>query len=108
MDSMICRGSVGWIVPAALALSALVAQAQPISEAEASSPATMLQYRSVFIQYQAFNPQPVTPWRETNDVVETIGGWRAYAKEARPPAEVEKTTIAPASVDSHHDHRSKP
>lgn len=41
-----------------------------------------LPYQSVFSGYQSFKEQPVSSWREINDEVEKIGGWRAYASEA--------------------------
>lgn len=40
-------------------------------------------YRSTFEGYQPFNDQPVGAWKAANDTVGRIGGWRAYAKEAR-------------------------
>lgn len=40
-------------------------------------------YQSVFGGYQSYKEQPVSSWREVNDEVEKIGGWRAYAGEAR-------------------------
>ncbi|MFA6903253.1 MAG: hypothetical protein WC236_09235 [Gallionellaceae bacterium] len=41
-----------------------------------------LPYQSVFGAYQFYQEQPVSSWREVNDEVEKIGGWRAYAREA--------------------------
>ena len=40
-------------------------------------------YRSVFSQYRRFDEQPMSPWAEANETVGRIGGWRAYAREAR-------------------------
>ncbi len=57
-----------------------------------------LHYNSVFTGYQAFNDQPVAPWRTTNDTVEKIGGWRAYAKEA----------ALPDAPPAHGNHGAKP
>lgn len=41
-----------------------------------------LPYQSVFGGYQSYQEQPVSSWRDVNDEVEKIGGWRVYAREA--------------------------
>lgn len=46
---------------------------------------TPLAFDSVIAQFPAHEEQAVAPWRETNDTVEKIGGWAAYAKEAQMP-----------------------
>ena len=76
----------------ALALAAGSVMAQ-------SAPQT---YRSVFEDYRPFTEDKVTPWREANDAVRDIGGWRAYAREAQgtaPPAA--QAASAPASAAAH-------
>ena len=45
-----------------------------------------LYFLSTFTHYQRFSEQPLLPWREANDAVEKIGGWRFYAREATLPA----------------------
>ncbi len=42
-----------------------------------------LTYRSTFDTYQRFTDEKVGSWRDANDTVGRIGGWRAYAKEGR-------------------------
>ncbi len=44
-------------------------------------PAPPIVYQSTFTQYQPWTDEPVQSWREANDQVGRIGGWRAYAKE---------------------------
>ncbi|MBA3772767.1 MAG: hypothetical protein H0X13_09870 [Ramlibacter sp.] len=39
-------------------------------------------YRSALEGYQSYSEDKMVPWRETNDTVGKVGGWRAYAKEA--------------------------
>ena len=93
-----------WVLSLGLALIASVAFAQ-----EAPSPLVKeLKYSSVFSQYQGFKEQPVSSWRETNDVVEKIGGWRAYAKEARLPDTVDKAATLPNKIEIHGEHGRKP
>jgi len=49
----------------------------------ASSPCEKaLAYCSALEKHQPYQAQPVQPWREANDTVGRIGGWRAYAREA--------------------------
>jgi hypothetical protein len=71
----------GW--PAALVLAAGVAVAQTATSypAQLAVPA----FDSVFDEYRKFDDQPVSSWREANDTVGRIGGWRAYAREAHQP-----------------------
>ena len=40
-------------------------------------------YRSAFEGYQSYTDEPVQSWRESNDTVGKIGGWRVYAREAQ-------------------------
>jgi hypothetical protein len=64
-----------------MALSMPLAHAQDRSAAVAPATAE-LQYRSTFEGYRGYNEQAVTSWREANDKVGKIGGWRSYAREA--------------------------
>lgn len=76
------RPKVMWL-PAAWLLGGLAqAQAPAAPAAAAQPPADALTYRSALADYQSYQAQPVRPWRETNDEVGRIGGWRAYAREA--------------------------
>lgn len=44
-----------------------------------------LLYISAFSHYQYFRDQPLLSWKETNDNVGKIGGWRFYTREAAEP-----------------------
>ena len=48
-------------------------------DAQATTPA--LHYQSPLRAYQGFTEQPLHDWREANDLVGRIGGWRTYAQE---------------------------
>lgn len=83
--------SFHWLVPVALTVALPMAFAQsssqpttPDSKSAAPSSVT-LSYRSAFADYRAYSEQPVVSWVDANDKVDKIGGWRAYAKEARQP-----------------------
>ncbi|HUG24124.1 hypothetical protein [Piscinibacter sp.] len=75
--------------------SGAVAQAAP-PQPGASAPSSSL------AGYRRYAEQPVEPWRESNDRVGRIGGWRAYAREAAgnaPPA-----ASVPAPGGAHEGH----
>lgn len=61
-------------------------------DAKAAVPA--LVYRSALSTYRPYAEQAVGSWREANETVNRVGGWRTYAREAREP----QPTAAPASV----------
>ncbi len=48
----------------------------------ARTPAAPGEYRSALEGYQPYSEDKMLPWKEANDTVGKIGGWRAYAKEA--------------------------
>lgn len=78
-------------LPAALLAAALTAQAQPAAQIarpdpldpRASVPA--LAYASSFSGYRRLGEEKPVSWREANDTVTRIGGWRVYAREAQQP-----------------------
>lgn len=82
--------------------TAVVAQAAP----------TALPYRSVFDGYQPFTDEKLKSWKDSNNTVEKIGGWRAYAKEAAEPASADTQTPAatpasPAAAPNPHAGHGK-
>lgn len=94
-----------WLLPATLAWACATAAAQasptPPSARPAADPidatATVspLVYRSALTAYRRFADNEPVPWREANDRVGRIGGWRAYAREASAP-EVPPSTTPPS------------
>ena len=70
-------------------------------DAKAQVPAT--RYESSFAQFRRIGDDKPVAWREANDAVARIGGWRVYAREAQQPdpAAAEKPAApaqAPASA----------
>ena len=47
--------------------------------------------------YRAFKDEPVAPWREVNDRVGRIGGWKVYAREQMQPAPAQSAPAAGAA-----------
>jgi hypothetical protein len=50
---------------------------------DASAAVPVTAYKSSLGAYRAQTEQEVAPWRDSNDTAARIGGWRAYAREAR-------------------------
>jgi hypothetical protein len=65
----------------ALALSGGAIPAPSQAATAASAPLAIPPYASVFAGYRRFDDQSVQPWRASNDTVERVGGWSAYARE---------------------------
>ncbi|HTD05511.1 hypothetical protein [Undibacterium sp.] len=52
---------------------------------DAQAPVPPLRYQSTLQTYRPLAEQEVSDWRELNDAAGRVGGWRAYAKQARQP-----------------------
>lgn len=81
---------------------ALIAMA-PAAGAQTAAPAAT-GYRSPFEGYQRFTQEEVGSWKAANDNVGRIGGWREYAKEARPPAASAPAEAPGSSRPPHAGH----
>ena len=68
--------------------------------------ALALRYDSAFSRYKPYRDEKATPWRDANDIVTQIAGWRAYAKEAQQPDNV--APIAPATPTRAQPQTTKP
>lgn len=86
---------------ATLAVTSL-AQADPVaSRPDVAALPTKLQYRSAITAYQGYTDQPVQSWREANDQVGRIGGWRAYAREKPEAGHAKQAPERPAHSGRH-------
>lgn len=91
---------------------ALTAAAQPATRSAADpldpkAQVPQVSYRSAFDGYKGFSDTKLLSWREANDTVARIGGWRVYAREAQP-AEPQPTVqpVGPAPAASHSGHKT--
>ncbi len=90
-----------WLAPVALFFVATTLQAQSGSRAtigdplDARAPVPPLVHESSLAQYRKFSDEPVISWREANETVNRIGGWRAYSREANEP---DKTPLGKPST----------
>jgi len=82
------------LLPAALTIAAAAAAAQgatappprPVADPlEATAAVPPMVYRSTLSTFGRRAADEPVPWREANDRVGRIGGWRAYAREANAP-----------------------
>ena len=85
----------------AVALPTAVAPVSPATPSTSS-----LRYESVFARYQSYRDEKTGSWREANETVDRIGGWRAYAKEAQQPDSV--APIAPITPALPEPKTTKP
>ena len=107
------------VPPLALAMlfavtpASALAQAGPEPVAARTDPSDVnvrvpqIEYRSTFTTYGAYADQEVKDWRESNDIVGRVGGWRAYAREAREQKPAANSSVAQASAggaDGAHKH----
>ena len=118
-------GSLPWLLlPAALAALALLATPGPtVAQTERPVPrpdplnpraaVPPLVHGSALASYRRLAEVPVGSWREANDQVARIGGWRAYAREANEPqvpaaAPAAAASTPPARLPGHVGHRDPP
>jgi hypothetical protein len=81
------------LLPGAAALAQVTSTpASRPDPADAAVATPALQHRSALEANRRVNAE-ATPlaWREANERVERIGGWRAYAREAQAPAPAAST-----------------
>jgi hypothetical protein len=80
-----------WLMPAALCAATLSAHAQSTTQDAKSDPldpkasVPTIAYESSFSRYRRLGDEKAVSWREANDTVARIGGWRVYTREAQQP-----------------------
>jgi hypothetical protein len=55
-----------------------------------------LVYQSSFQNYQRYSASDIQTWRQTNDTVKDIGGWREYAKEIAQEPDTKPSSANPS------------
>jgi hypothetical protein len=84
-----------------IALFSLCALAQqpatPVAQITLKPSESALQFNSVFDRYQSFKSEKVGSWRDANDTVNRVGGWREYLKQSQQPEATETITPKPSS-----------
>lgn len=95
-----------------LAALGVSAQTRPVSQPIAEPAAVRAiagaePYRSALEGYRPFNEEKVLPWKETNDTVGRIGGWKVYAREAQGEGAETATQLPVADPHAGHGEKSK-
>ena len=91
--------------------AAAAPKADPL-DPKAAVPAPV--YRSAFEGYKPYTDEIAGNWKEANDTVGKIGGWRVYARQAREPdaaagnAASTRPEPAKSMPGSHLGHGGKP
>lgn len=81
----------------AVALAQTPTRSTPPDPLDPQAAVPPAQYRSALAAYRPLAEAPVGSWKEANERVNRIGGWRAYAREAAAPA-----PTAPAAPAHRH------
>ena len=82
---------------ALLSVQAIQAQAVPEESTQPQpSSSVNLRYQSPLDGYRRYTESGIQPWQQSNQTVQGIGGWKAYAREA-PPA-----PAVPEKAPQHH------
>ncbi|GAB3758831.1 hypothetical protein GCM10028796_05090 [Ramlibacter monticola] len=99
---------------AALSLAAAAAAQSPpaaVTGGEPQLPVAPMSYSAPLSGYQPFSDEQVQSWRDANDMVGRIGGWREYARESQQSGGAAPASVAPASApaaptghDGHANH----
>ena len=107
LAAIACASVTAPVIAPAIAQPAPAAPAAPpasstrLDPTDARVPVPQVQHRSALAGYRALTDVPAIPWREANDTVTRIGGWRSYAREARAP---QPPASAPAAAPMQHKH----
>ena len=67
-----------------------------------------LAYKSAFEGYQPFTDDKTVNWKEANDNVARIGGWRAYAKQSQEVDSKPSNKPVPATKPGETVPKGKP
>lgn len=79
----------------------------------AKADVAVVTHRSALDRYRPAGEVKVGSWKDANETVARIGGWRAYAREASQPDSASGTgpgggaANPPAKPDSAHGHHGK-
>jgi hypothetical protein len=82
-----------------LGVSSMAAHSQTDSPPQPAQPPAIFQ--SAMEGYKPYTDDKTVDWKAANDTTASIGGWRAYAKEAAAPAvQASPPSAPPAATDT--------
>lgn len=81
-----------------------------LAQTPAPAPVTPTSYgfQSALEGYQPYTDEKIQSWKEANDAVGKIGGWRVYAKEAQQVQQAPAAPGAASQPDPHAGHGKPP
>ena len=91
------QGTLPMASPASSSRPASSGPADPLNPQAQVPPAV---YISPLAGYRRLSEDKPVPWKEANETVNRIGGWRAYAREAQQPEAA--APARPASAPHRH------
>lgn len=91
--------------PLASAQVATTLKGLPPDPLDPQAPVPALHHRSSLAAYPRQAEPAVGEWREANERVHRIGGWRVYAREAAAPSPAPASAPPPASPSTPSPHR---
>ncbi len=101
--SLVRRSTALRSLVAALIWLPAVAMGRP-DPLDPAAPVPPLTHTSALTTAPSLSETPVGSWREANDTVNRIGGWRAYAREAKEPEAPPPAPVAPGKPAAGHSH----
>jgi len=89
------------VLLACLYLRSAWAQSEIKPEVSNAEKPVELVYQSSFNNYQRYSASDIEAWKQANDTVKDIGGWREYEKEIAQDPDTKPSSANP----SHGAHR---
>jgi hypothetical protein len=93
----LARARLFRMAAACLCASAVWAPAAPAAELQATEP----EASAPFTRYQGWRDEPLQDWRQANERVGEVGGWRTYLRESQ---QVDDGSDSGQSQPGHHGH----
>jgi hypothetical protein len=81
-------------------VSVVTAQVVTLPRSPENASEQGVQFKSSFSEYVPYSEQGIESWREANDRVGEIGGWRVYAREAQQTRAQDKPEASPSHAHS--------
>lgn len=114
------RNSFAFAIASMAVIPVAQGQARPTPDSPAGQvDAPAVPYESAFKGYRKLEDQPVASWRDANDLVHRLGGWKAFAggkvpgdpespsKPAQSPDKAQPAQSPPAAAGGHAGHKTK-
>lgn len=84
------------VLLACLYLRSAWAQSEIKPEVSNAEKPVELVYQSSFNNYQRYSASDIAAWKQANDTVKAIGGWREYAKEIAQDPDTKPSSANPS------------